>query len=372
MDGEYSLYFHLPFCKRRCPYCHFYVRGDREKEKDALLKALLLHYSRLKSQFAHKRLLSIYFGGGTPTLFIEGINRILSHINPPRNIEITVEGNPEDITGEKLQQLRAAGVNRLSLGVQSLDDTLLSHLGRNHSSANAVEAIETAYAKGFENITIDLMYDIPHMTMGIWQDTLQQLEPLPVKHLSLYNLTFEPGTSFARRQAQLKPHVPREGTSVAMLKYGVDRLKQLGMQRYEISAFAKNNFQSCHNRGYWEGRTFWGLGPSACSYVEGVRFRNISNLHAYVKAVTHSLPLHDFKKGLSQEERWKEHLAIHLRLLEGVDLVHFEKRWGQLPRDTESTLQQLIKEKLLSKRGSRIRLSYKGALFYDTVATAII
>src|SRR5579864_9300472 len=249
--GEVSLYFHIPFCRRKCPYCHFYVVPHETKAANALLESLRLEWDQNKHLIQGKNIISVYFGGGTPFLIgPEAITEILSWIQPS-NAEITLEANPEDVTLPAMQAFAKAGINRVSLGVQSLDNPLLIVLGRHHSAQQAISAIQATNEAGISNITIDLMYEIPQQTLTSWKNTLAQLETLPITHLSLYNLTIEPQTVFYKKRAQLTPLLPSSEESLTMLNLAVASLEKMGLKRYEISAFAKKDFIARHNTGYW-------------------------------------------------------------------------------------------------------------------------
>jgi oxygen-independent coproporphyrinogen-3 oxidase len=363
-----ALYVHLPFCRKKCPYCHFFVLPDQEKPKEELLAALKLEWEQARTALSPYQLTSIYFGGGTPSLFgPERIQELLTLFSAQEEMEITLEVNPEDVTLEKMQEFRLAGINRISLGVQSLDDTLLSQLGRGHSAATAIEAVHITKSAGFDNLTIDLMYDIPGQTIAQFEETLRQVERLPITHLSLYNLTFEPGTVFFNHRKKLLPLVPEGEKSLDLLNLALFYLEEMGLKRYEISAFARKGFEARHNTGYWVGRPFWGLGPSAFSYMNGKRFRNVAHLKKYTQALENNTSPIDFEEELPHPQNLHELLAIHLRLLEGVDLANFPT----LPTSTEEKLNHLIKEGYLTKN-ERLQLTERGRLFYDSVATEII
>ncbi len=293
-----------------------------------------------------------------------GIRQILSWINPPPGTEITLEANPEDVTLEAMQAFAEAGINRVSLGVQSLDDALLKTLGRHHTAEAARKAIQTTAEAGIQNITIDLMYEIPSQTLSSWQQTLDQLSSLPITHLSLYNLTIEPQTVFYKKRAALTPLLPSSDESLKMLETAVQTLEAIGLHRYEISAFAHPGFESRHNTGYWTGRPFLGFGPSAFSYFEGERYRNICDLKKYATALKNGSSPIDFRELLSPTASLHERLAVQLRLLTGVDLRDF-------PVDP-ALLQNLVSKGWLEIDDHRARLSPQGLLFYDSVAEEII
>jgi len=338
--------------------------------KHLLQEHLKIEWERKLPLLQGKTIVSIYFGGGTPTLFApSGISEILkwvkqSGVSVSSDCEITMEGNPEDGSKELFLGLKELGINRISLGVQSLDERSLQTLERIHSAQRARSAIQEAAQAGFQNISIDLMYDLPGQTESSWQYTLDQLADLPIQHLSLYNLTIEPHTSFHKRKVQ----IPDGPISLAFLTRALEKLKQIGLERYEISAFAKKGRESRHNLGYWTGRPFLGYGPSAFSYWEGERFQNIAHLQRYARLLKEGKSPVDFQEKLSDPASVKERLAIQLRLKIGVDLSQF----GSLPPETGAGIEKLINLGFLTQDGNRLQLTERGMLFYDSVATELI
>lgn len=339
---------------------------DQESLKLLLLEGLEKEW--LTNRFPFEEVASIYFGGGTPFLFgPKALGTVLSWINYNENIEITLEANPENVTYDAMKAYADIGINRVSIGVQSLDDTSLNILDRRHSAKKAIEALEITAKAGIANISLDLMYDLPHQTLSSWQATLKQLKQLPISHVSLYNLTFEPQTLFFKQKKRLIPFVPEPEVSLEMLQTGVSALEDLGFHRYEISAFAKPGFQAIHNKGYWTGRPFLGYGPSAFSYWEGKRFRNIAHLHTYVEKLKKGLSPIDFEEKLPYPANVKELLAVRLRLLEGAPLGDFA-----LPSSTLEDLKRLEKKGWLKLTDNRAQLTEQGLLFYDSVASELL
>lgn len=324
-------------------------------------------------KLSDKKIVSIYFGGGTPSLMgSRAIGSILDWMPRHSDQEITLEANPENVSRELMQEMNAIGINRVSLGIQSLDNLLLKRLGREHTAQKAIQAIEKTYAAGIENISIDLMYDLPHQTLSSWEETLKKLEGLPISHLSLYNLTFEPHTSFYKRQKELSPLLPSPEESLALLNTATTILPSLGLERYEISAFAKANKQSRHNVGYWTARPFLGLGPSAFSYWDKKRYRNIADLHKYATLLAKSwLPI-DFEEELSYPDNLNELLAVELRLIKGVNLSFFEQRHGPLPQATWTSLKKAASQNWIELTPKTAQLTPLGLLFYDSLATLLI
>lgn len=377
LPGDVSIYIHVPFCSKKCPYCHFFVLPDKPLFKEQYLHSLFQEWALRFSLLEGKRVVSIYFGGGTPSrLEPAQIGLILEKIRSTTTLaptcEITLELNPEDGTFERLMQWNQAGVNRLSVGIQSLNDSELITLDRQHSGSRGIEVLYTAAAAGFENLSIDLMYDLPTQTQESWIRTLEQLEPLPLTHLSLYNLTLEPHTVFFKRREQLLAQLPSPEISTQMLHEALVRLPKQGLQQYEISAFAKPGRHSLHNTGYWTGRPFLGLGPSAYSYWNGSRFRNVAHLNRYSEQLAAlRLPV-DFEETLTYPRNLTELLAIQLRLLEGVDISLFEQRHGLFPTHLKASLAQNQEKGWLVHTGNTLQLTEQGRLFYDSVAVSLI
>ncbi len=331
------------------------------------IEGIKLEWELRKSSLGE--IVSIYLGGGTPSLLtLEQVKEILS-LFPKTAKEITIEANPDDVSPEKMKGYISLGINRLSIGVQSLDDSSLLKIERTHSARKAKEAVQIAHAAGFHNISIDLMFDLPGQTFSSWKKTVDEAVLLPISHLSLYNLIFEKGSLYYKQRKELSKETPDEEISLKMLEYAVQTCEKNGLARYEISAFCRDNKESLHNTGYWLGRPFLGLGPSAFSYMDGKRFQNICHLKKWYTALHQGLDPKDFEECLPYPENIHELLAIKLRLLKGIDLKDFPT----LPKETLTTLKTLTKEGfLLEAKSTHYRLSEKGKLFYDLVASEII
>jgi oxygen-independent coproporphyrinogen-3 oxidase len=291
------------------------------------------------------------------------IEKILSWLDLSEDCEITLEANPENITPEAMRDFNQCGINRVSIGVQSLENTLLKKLGRTHTAQEAIKAIYATAEAGFHNICIDLMYDLPDQTLFHWQSTLEQALPLPISHLSLYNLTVEPHTVFFKKRTSLR--LPDSDTSFQMLKMALSFLEAAAFRRYEISAFSRKEHVSCHNIGYWTGRPFLGLGPSASSFWNGSRFRNFSNLSHYSKALANGLEPLEFKETLEKKELHKEQIAIGLRMLAGIPLSKIDPTF-------KKQIENLEKNGFVEKTDFSLRLTEQGLLFHDTIAEEIM
>lgn len=377
LSQEISLYFHIPFCTHKCGYCHFYVVPDREPFKEILMEGLKNEWRLRLPLLYGKKIVSIYFGGGTPSLLgPERIHSIIQWIKQEigfeQTTEVTLEANPENISLQLMREYAQAGINRVSIGIQTLNDSILKRLERQHGSQKAIDAVYRTAEAGIQNITIDLMYDLPDQTLSIWEETLEKVRELPITHLSLYNMTIEPHTTFFKKREQLQKLLPDQETSLKIYEMAQQMLSEKNLEQYEISAFAKPNYPSIHNTGYWKGRPFLGFGPSAFSYWEGSRFSNIANLHRYNQQLkANQFPV-DFTEKLDPISSLRELLAIRIRLIEGVDLHRFQEQFGSLDKNTFEAIEELQRQKLIVKEGNILQLTKQGILFYDSVAIELI
>ncbi len=264
------------------------------------------------------------------------------------------------------------GINRLSLGIQSFDPSLLRLLNRSHSAKKGLQAIEWANSAGFDNLSIDLMFDLPRQTMESWEKTLSLVKDLPITHLSLYNLTFEENTFFHKKRSMLLPLLPDGALSLQLWEMAISSFSSFSFERYEISAFAKKGLYSRHNVGYWIGRPFLGLGPSAFSYEEGRRFQNRANMDLYYRQLQlHQIPT-AFEETLPQPQKLAELFVIELRLIQGVQMEIFQKKQGKIPHELWEKIKKLQQEGWLEEMEGFFRLSKKGLLFYDSVAEELL
>ncbi len=338
-----------------------------EQTVKSYLSALPLEWNLRKNSI--DSISSLYLGGGTPSLLSPKEIESILHLFPPINGEITLEANPENITLEKMKAYRDLGINRISIGVQSLDDSLLQVIDRRHTAKRSLDAIEATYKAGFDNISIDLMYDLPTQTPATFRRSLLEATKLPITHLSLYNLSFEIGSLYYKKEKELTPLLPNEEQSLEMIEDAAAILESGGLKRYEISAFARDNKISVHNTGYWVGRPFIGLGPSAFSYTYGKRHQNCKQIHKWASFLQEGKDPTDFEEALPYPSNLLELFAVRLRLLEGAYIDDFPP----LPEDTHKTLKNLLQEGyLFSKYPGHFALTYKGTLFYDFIASELI
>jgi oxygen-independent coproporphyrinogen III oxidase len=280
-----GIYIHIPFCRQKCYYCDFY-KTVNSSHTGKFLSALKLEILKRHNYIRGENIRTVYFGGGTPSVLTEGeLNEILDvlnvHFHIEKGAEITFEANPDDLTPVYLQTLKRAGINRLSIGIQSFFDIHLRKMNRRHDSQQAVCAIDDAFEAGFENISTDLIYGLPGLTLQQWEESLRKMFSLPVAHLSAYHLTYHEGTAFYTwlKKGTLKEL--SENESVKQFNLLLDEASRAGFEQYEISNFARNGMYSKHNMAYWSGTKYLGLGPSAHSFNGASRQWNIAHIDAY-------------------------------------------------------------------------------------------
>jgi oxygen-independent coproporphyrinogen-3 oxidase len=368
-----GLYIHIPFCRQRCDFCSFYLEIHRESRAETFVH-FLLHEIGLSAQqhvTAHRPIQSIYFGGGTPTALAATqltaiLSEIRTHFTLAANCEITVEAHPSTISEQSLTQLLHAGVTRMSFGAESMEDGDLARIGRPGAVSETVTAMTQARTAGFTNINLDVMYGLPSQSLESWQRTLAHCLALHPTHLSAYALTVERDTTLASNIQRQRSPAPDEGLQVEMDAAAQQILGNAGYERYEISNYAQPSYACRHNLLYWTNGEYLGFGPSAQSYLDGIRFGNVANLAAYNTSLAKShLPIDD-RTRLSEEEQLRDTVIFGLRLIRGIssqDLHQHAANYGHA-----AVTAQLLAQQLLEEDGTRARLSARGRLQADTIA----
>ncbi len=370
-----SLYIHIPFCVRKCSYCDF---NSSENPGIALGDYVLLLMEELSSKadrFKVESATTLYFGGGTPSLLSP--RQVATVVQAVRDLyglendaEVTLEVNPGTITLESLEGYLAGGINRLSIGVQSFDDSLLRVLGRIHSSAEAREAVRMARATGFRSIGIDLIHSLPGQTLQEWERELQEAMGLKPDHISAYGLSVEKGTPFAAMVDRGELDLPEEEIAAEMFELTTATLGKAGFEQYEISNFARPGCRSRHNRVYWRRGNYLGFGAGAHSFLRepgfGARWENPPQMADYAASVSRGrLP---DTATLSRQEAMEEFFFLGLRLLEGVDLDEFAGEFGADARDEfPGVIERLTGAGLLVNDKSRLRQSPHGLILSNRV-----
>lgn len=359
-----GLYIHVPFCGKKCRYCDFYSLPYRKEQVSAYVEAVLRnirHYSD-KSTVTD----TIYFGGGTPSLLsAEQISAILqeteSCFNVSEKAEITLEANPNTLMAESLEKLRISGINRLSIGIQSMNDEELKILGRTHTAERAAKAVYDAKSAGFDNISCDLMAALPNQTEESLIRSIDAMAELPIQHISAYILKIEEGTPFD--SAEIRESVPDEDTSAELYTAMVKRLREKGFFQYEVSNFAKKGFESRHNSRYWKCLDYIGIGPSAHSCYKGARFAVSGDLQGFINSPIQITEITD-----SSPCGFEEYAMLRLRLAEGYDLNDFPQHKDDLIKK----IPPLLKAGYITYNGEKIALTEQGFLVSNSVIEYLI
>jgi putative oxygen-independent coproporphyrinogen III oxidase len=364
-----SAYIHVPFCAHRCGYCDFTLVARRDDLIDAYLDALEIDLSQLGRP---REVGTLFFGGGTPThLPAEQLRRLMNlalrWFVPTTGAEICVEANPAGLDEAKIAVLASAGVNRVSLGVQSFDGDILKLLERDHRRPEILSAVERLRPR-IPNIGLDLIFGIPGQSLALWIKTLDEALGLAPTHLSTYGLTFEKGTTFYSRLTKGSLRRCEEESEREMYALAMDRLPQAGFEQYELSNFARPGFRSRHNEIYWRGLPFFGFGPGAARYIAGRRELNHRSVTTWIKRIqTGQSPIADSEE-LSPEDRARERVMLGLRRAGGIGLSEFEQDTGfDFRALAPSALSKNLSHRFLEEADGSIRLTREGRFVADTV-----
>lgn len=370
-----SAYIHIPFCKSKCKYCSFisYTKPDMIT---GYIYALLKDIS---DNYRGEELRTLYFGGGTPSLVpAELLGKVISKFKFQNEYELTVEVNPDDCTPEYLQALIKQGVNRLSIGSQTFDDNILKLIGRRHNSSDIIRTVEFAKNAGFENISVDLIYGLPTQTLeGLRQD-LDKFLSLEIQHISTYGLKIEAdsywGKYYNKADNRLvvpnsdRIYLPPDDDTQADMYEGVNEiLERNGFYRYEVSNFAKKEYESKHNLNYWNNNEYYGFGAAAHGYVDGVRFYNYSELEKYMAAPS----THEYGKTLTEDEKLEEEIFLGFRKREGVNVNKIKEKFGI---DFENKYKAILEKysDFIEKTPAGYALNLKGVLVSNMILADFI
>jgi oxygen-independent coproporphyrinogen-3 oxidase len=357
------LYVHIPFCARICPYCAFYKERADSSQTQRFCEALLREIEDVSARLTLK-LETIFFGGGTPTTLTTAqleylLSGLRDRLDLSRLVEWTLEANPGSVSPRKAALLRAMGVSRISLGVQSWDDDLLKLLGREHNAAQAEASFHILREAGFANLSIDLMFGLPGQTLAQWKSDLEKTIRLQPDHISTYCLTYEEDTEFFLRHARGEFREDPE-SDAQFLEAAMQMLESAGFQHYEISNYARPGFSSAHNRGYWAGDDYLGIGPSAFSTVGLERWQNVPDYRAYADRVLGGTSPVESIEPLTPEMKRTERIALALRTREGIPVQELQS-WPNERRE-------FIELGLLRELNGSFVLTPRGKLLADSVA----
>lgn len=367
-----GIYLHIPFCKQACYYCDFHFSVNTAV-KSELVKALTRELELQVHYLDQEPIETIYFGGGTPSLLTDSelqglLNTIYKHYKVVSGAEITLEANPDDLGLEKLNSLAAAGVNRLSIGIQSFDNSILTFLNRAHTAHEATQCIEDAYRAGINNLSIDIMFGLPGQQETGLRSDLAQAIALNPPHISVYSLTIEDKTVFGKWAAQGKLKVDGEAEAAHQFEIVMDTLQENGFAQYEISNYAKPGFESRHNRSYWQRKKYLGIGPSAHSYNSETRQFNISNNHRYVQALAGGqIPFE--REVLTHANKINEYIFTTLRTSTGCNLTVLKQDYNfDLVAQSSQTLSRMVATNLVTLTDETLQLTRAGKLVADQLA----
>ena len=371
-----GIYIHIPFCRRKCYYCDFYKTVNTSL-KPKFIGALKTEIVQRKSYLENEPVETIYFGGGTPSVLSNNeIAEILKTLHDnfviAHTLEITFEVNPDDLSKEYLHEIYQSGINRLSIGIQSFNDDILKKMNRRHDAVQAVEAVENAAKTGFNDISVDLIYGLPGLTINQWKSDLKKVFELPVQHLSAYHLTYHEGTAFYTWLKKGTLRELSEAESVSQFQALIEMAKEKGFEQYEISNFAKDRKYSKHNSAYWLGVKYLGLGPSAHSFNGFSRRWNIASAESYIKAMESGLSCSE-EEILSENNRYNEYILTRIRTVWGVSIEELKSRFGS--EKEEWFLKNIEKYRvtgLVKQQNHIYSLTEKGMFVSDDILTNLM
>ncbi len=331
MENSLGLYLHIPFCRSKCDYCDFYSLAGQDDRMDDYQRALLQQIADTAPRTRKQMVNSVYIGGGTPTWYgekrlLELIGAVKKRFSLSKDVELTVEANPDSVDEKQLRRLRRAGVNRISMGMQSACDGELAAVHRPHTFAQVEEAVKAARDAKIKNLNLDLIYGLPGQTEESWQASVEAALALEPEHLSCYGLTVEEGTPLALRVAAGE-ELPDDDTQAQRYLWTVERLAQAGFEQYEVSNFSRTGCQSRHNLKYWMGRPYVGLGAGAHSDFGGCRYSFVRDLEGYIRGVLGEGRLLDDMDEIPQRERGNEYLMLRLRTTHGIEEWEYRREY---------------------------------------------
>lgn len=375
-----ACYIHIPFCDHKCIYCDFYsiITSDNIQTFSKYLKKEIIHYSEKYSD--NRELISIYLGGGTPSLMeptyiAEIIETVKNNFVVLENAEITMETNPGTISLEKFRKFRETGINRISIGIQSFDNNDLNFLTRIHNSETATRTVNDAVEAGFENISLDLIFNLPGQTKRKWLKNLEQAVKLPIKHISTYSLILERGTILNKMVLDGKVKIADEDYDAELYQSTIEFLTSNGFYQYEVSNFTKPGFECIHNNAYWNYTDYFGFGTSAHSFIDGKRWWNLSSLKMYIEKIEQSGIAVAGSEVITPEKAINEFVMLELRS-SGLNLKKFENCFGIVGKEwleKKYPYFELLKnQNFVTFNESIVKLTAKGYAICDEILAEIL
>ena len=375
MDRMLGVYIHIPFCASKCSYCDFYSLPNQDELMDRYQKALIRHIEESAPQMAPYYIDTVYFGGGTPSFYgarrlCELFETLKTNAKVLKSAEVTVEMNPDSVTKEDLHLLHEAGVNRISLGVQSANDDILRLIGRRHNYRQVIEAVKLIRAEGFDNLSVDLIYGLPTQSRSDWADTLSNALALLPEHLSCYGLKVEEGTPICKYQDS--PLLPNDDDQADMYLYMTDVMERYGYQQYEISNFARPGRQSRHNLKYWQLDEYMGFGPAAHSYVGGVRYSYVRDLKKYLDGVENGGSIVDEYEKIDKAESAAEYIMLGMRTTRGISKDEYFAIYRSGFDKIEYLLSEYENKGWVRQAGDRWRFTSSGFLLSNILIGTLL
>ena len=375
-----SIYIHIPFCQSKCAYCAFNSYPAHHFDINSYLAALEKEIAAMANHplIRQKKFFSLFIGGGTPTIYSgRQLGRLIRSCRKLYHVterpEISVETNPNQISLETLNNLKEAGVNRLSIGIQSFADPLLKKLGRTHTAEEGLKAIDLARKAGFENINLDLMYGLPGQDVRDWQQTLETALATDPEHLAIYELMVEKNTAFANLAAANKLELPHEDTIVHMEKLTLQFLQSADFIRYEIANYARPGYECQHNINYWTNGTYLGLGAGAVSCLDNMRITHVPDPDQYRLLITNDKSPFAEAECLCRDARFRETVIMGLRMTGGIDMADIESRFGLTPSDYYGPIfKKFIDRDLLEISGNQLRLTERSLPVANQVLSELV
>jgi oxygen-independent coproporphyrinogen-3 oxidase len=370
-----GIYIHIPFCKKACFYCDFHFSVSFQ-QKDEVVASLIKELKERKNFIGQEEVKTIYFGGGTPSVLSAGnISEILKEVYAQYtvndNAEITFECNPDDLSKEYLKGLKECGVNRLSIGIQSLNDESLTWMNRSHNVTQALQAIDSAAALGFRDMTIDLIYGIPMLTEDEWRQTLKRALAMPINHLSAYSLTLEENTPYNKLVQQKKYKKPNDDDASRHFEILLEEIKLAGWEHYEVSNFCKAGNYSKHNTAYWQNVKYLGIGPSAHSFDGKSRHWNVRSNKEYIQKIQAGESVSESEE-LSTKDIVNEALLTGLRTKWGVNLAEVKEQYEyDIAATNQNQIMEWQQKDWLEMKDGVLRLRADGFLFADYIASEL-
>lgn len=371
---ELSLYIHIPFCKQKCFYCDFPSYASIDYLRKDYVKALC---KEIEEKAINYKIKSIFIGGGTPSYLetkeIDKLLKTISKLDLEEGMEFTMECNPGALEEEKLKTMIEGGVNRISMGLQAVQNSLLKDIGRIHTFKEFTENFNLARKVGFKNINVDLMFGLPNQSFDEWKESLETIASLNPEHISAYSLIVEEGTAFYKLWEKNKLILPSEEDERRMYSETKEILKAKGYHQYEISNYSKEGYECYHNKVYWKSMNYLGLGSASTSFIDGKRIKNIENVKAYIDGIMDDKFIVLEENENSKEDNIEEFIFMGLRMIEGISKEEFKKRFGLDVYEIYSKeIKKNIENGLLLDVDDRLRLSEKGIEFSNLVMSDFI